>query len=75
MKKYKIPTAEYFVFNDFNEAKKYLQKAKYPLVIKADGLCMGKGVAVCKNRKEAETFLSELMIDKTFGKSAEKNYY
>ncbi|MEK7177233.1 MAG: phosphoribosylamine--glycine ligase [Patescibacteria group bacterium] len=72
MKKYKIPTAEYFVFNDFNEAKKYLQKAKYPLVIKADGLCMGKGVAVCKNRKEAETFLSELMIDKTFGKSAEK---
>ncbi len=72
MKKYKIPTAEYFAFNDFDEAKKYLQKAKYPLVIKADGLCMGKGVAVCKNRKEAETFLSELMIDKTFGKSGEK---
>lgn len=72
MKKYKIPTAKYFTFNNFNDAKSYLQKAKYPLVIKADGLCMGKGVSVCKNRKEAEKFLSELMIDKTFGKSAEK---
>ncbi len=72
MKKYKIPTAEYFAFNYFSEAKKYLQKAKYPLVIKADGLCLGKGVAICKNRKEAEKFLSELMIDKTFGPSAEK---
>ncbi|MFA5770333.1 MAG: phosphoribosylamine--glycine ligase [Patescibacteria group bacterium] len=72
MKKYKIPTAEYFTFNNFDDASKYLQHAKYPLVIKADGLCMGKGVAVCKNRKEAEAFLSELMIDKTFGSSAEK---
>src|SRR3989338_10268009 len=72
MKKYKIPTAEYFSFDDFNDAKKYLQHAKYPLVIKADGLCLGKGVAVCKSRKEAEKFLSELMVDKTFGKSAEK---
>ncbi len=72
MKKYKIPIAEYFTFNNFKEAENYLQKAKYPLVIKADGLCMGKGVAVCKNRKEAEIFLKELMIDKTFGKSAEK---
>jgi phosphoribosylamine--glycine ligase len=72
MKKYKIPTAEYYTFNNFNEAKKYLQKAKYPLVIKADGLCLGKGVSVCKNRKTAEKFLQELMIDKTFGKSAER---
>ena len=53
MKKYKIPTAEYYLFNDFNEASKYLLHAKYPLVIKADGLSLGKGVAVCKNRKEA----------------------
>src|SRR3989338_8811762 len=72
MKKYKIPTAEYFSFDDFNDAKNYLQHAKYPLVIKADGLCLGKGVAVCKNRKKAEKFLSELMIDKTFGPSAKK---
>lgn len=72
MKKYKIPTAEYFIFNDFNEAEKYLQKAKYPLVIKADGLCLGKGVAVCKNKKEAEKFLKQLMVDKIFGESGKK---
>jgi phosphoribosylamine--glycine ligase len=72
MKKYKIPTAEYSIFDNFSEAKNYLQKSKYPLVIKADGLCMGKGVAVCKSKKEAENFLEELMIDKTFGESAKK---
>ena len=72
MKKYKIPTAKYFTFNDFNEAEKYLQKAKYPLVIKADGLSLGKGVAVCKNKKEAEKFLKQLMVDKIFGRSGEK---
>lgn len=72
MKKYKIPTAEYFIFDNFKEAENYLQKAKYPQVIKADGLCLGKGVAVCKNKKEAEKFLKELMVDKTFGESAEK---
>lgn len=72
MKKYKIPTAQYSVFDNFTDAKNYLQKSKYPLVIKADGLCMGKGVSVCKNRKEAEIFLSELMVDKTFGESAKK---
>ena len=72
MKKYKIPTAKYFTFNDFNEAEKYLQKAKYPLVIKADGLSLGKGVAVCKNKKEAEKFLKQLMVDKIFGVSGEK---
>ena len=72
MKKYKIPTADYFVFDNSDEAKNHLQHAKYPLVIKADGLCLGKGVAVCKNRKKAEKFLQELMIDKTFGPSAEK---
>jgi phosphoribosylamine--glycine ligase len=72
MKKYKIPTAEYFTFSDFDQAKKHLDKAKYSLVIKADGLCMGKGVAVCKNKKEAEEFLKQLMIDKIFGQSGEK---
>lgn len=72
MKKYKIPTAEYFTFNNFDEAKKYLQKAKYPLVIKADGLSLGKGVEVCKSKKEAESFLKQLMIDKIFGESGDK---
>ena len=72
MKKYKIPTAKYFIFDDFNEAEKHLNKSKYPLVIKADGLSLGKGVAVCKNKKEAEKFLKKLMIDKIFGGSGEK---
>lgn len=72
MKKYKIPTAQYYSFNNFDQARKYLEKTKYPVVIKADGLCLGKGVAVCKNKKEAEKFIKELMIDKTFGKSGEK---
>ncbi|VVA44425.1 Phosphoribosylamine--glycine ligase [Candidatus Roizmanbacteria bacterium] len=72
MKKYKIPTAEYFAFNNFGEATKYLQHAKYPRVIKADGLSLGKGVAICKNRKEAEKFLSLLMVDKIFDGSGEK---
>lgn len=72
MKKYEIPTAEYSTFNDFDDAKKYLQKAKYPLVMKADGLSLGKGVVICKNRKEAENFLKQLMVDKIFGGSGEK---
>lgn len=72
MKKYKIPTAEFNTFDNFKDSENYLQKTKYPIVIKADGLCMGKGVAVCKNKKEAERFLKELMIDKTFGESASK---
>ncbi len=61
MKKYKIPTAQYFAFSDLDQAKKHLNKTQYPLVIKANGLCMGKGVAVCKNKKEAEIFLKQLV--------------
>ncbi len=71
MKKYKIPTAEYFTFNNFKEAEGYLQKAKYPLVIKADGLSLGKGVAVCKNKNDSKKFLKQLMVDKIFGGSGE----
>src|SRR3989339_1343143 len=72
MIKYRIPTAKYFSFTDLVEAKKYLQHVKYPQVIKADGLFLGKGVAVCKSRKEAEKFLSELTNNKTLGESAKK---
>src|SRR3989344_3946148 len=71
MKKYKIPTAEYFTFNNFKKAEDYLQKAKYPLVIKADGLSLGKGVAVCKNKNDSKKFLKQLMVDKIFGGSGE----
>ena len=72
MKKYNIPTAEYSTFKNFGLAKKYLIGAKYPFVIKADGLCAGKGVAICKNKKEGELFLKQLIIDKIFGASGEK---
>ncbi|MFA6533149.1 MAG: phosphoribosylamine--glycine ligase [Patescibacteria group bacterium] len=72
MIKYKIPTAKYFSFTNIDEAKKYLQHVKYPQVIKADGLFLGKGVAVCKSRKEAEKFLLELTNNKTLGSSAKK---
>ncbi len=72
MKKYKIPTAQYYSFDNFDQAKKHLEHTKYPVVIKADGLCLGKGVAVCKSKKEAEIFLKQLIIDKIFGKSGEK---
>ncbi|MEK7633947.1 MAG: phosphoribosylamine--glycine ligase [Patescibacteria group bacterium] len=72
MKKYKIPTARYYSFDNFDQAKKHLEHTKYPVVIKADGLCLGKGVAVCKNKKEAKIFLKQLIIDKIFGESGEK---
>lgn len=69
MLKYKIPTADFAVFDDYRSAKLYLKDQKYPLVIKADGQCAGKGVAVCKNYKEAKIFLKTLMKDKIFGDS------
>lgn len=72
MKKYKIPTAKYFTFNNFTEANNHVQHTKYPLVIKADGLSLGKGVSICKNRKDAEKFLKQLMVDKIFDGSGEK---
>ncbi|MBI3380128.1 phosphoribosylamine--glycine ligase [Candidatus Gottesmanbacteria bacterium] len=70
MMKYKIPTADFMVFDDYSLAKNYLQSAKYPLVVKADGLCAGKGVALCKDAKGGQKFLKELMVDKIFGKSS-----
>lgn len=72
MLEYKIPTAESVVFNNFAKAKKYLISAKYPLVVKADGLCSGKGVSVCASQKEAVGFLKQLMIDKIFDDSGKK---
>ena len=72
MSKYNIPTAKYAIFTNFNCAKTYLKKADYPLVIKADGLCQGKGTKVCDNQKEAEEFLRKLMVKKIFGSAGEK---
>lgn len=72
MLKYKIPTAEFVCFDDYKYPKLYLKRAKFPLVIKADGQCAGKGVMVCKNEKEAQQFLKQIMKDKIFGNSGNK---
>ena len=69
MKKYNIPTAEYNVFNDLNEALKYLETAPIPTVVKADGLALGKGVTVAMTREEAVAAVKECMEDKIFGES------
>ena len=69
MKKYNIPTAEYNVFNDLNEALKYLETAPIPPVVKADGLALGKGVTVAMTREEAVAAVKECMEDKIFGES------
>lgn len=67
MKKYDIPTAGYENFNDAKKALKYLDNAKYPIVLKADGLALGKGVLICKDRLEAVSGIEELMTKKSFG--------
>lgn len=67
MKKYGIPTAAYESFNDPQKALKYLETANYPIVLKADGLALGKGVLICKTFEEAKSGIEELMIDKSFG--------
>jgi len=67
MKKYGIPTAAYEVFSDYETAKEYLAKQKMPIVIKADGLALGKGVLICKTTEEAQSGLKEMMCDSKFG--------
>ncbi|MBR5296180.1 MAG: phosphoribosylamine--glycine ligase [Clostridia bacterium] len=71
MKKYSIPTAAYEVFNDMNEALKYLDDAPIPTVIKADGLALGKGVIIAQTREEAKEAVRSMMEDKIFGKSGD----
>ena len=70
MKRYHIPTAAYEVFDDADKAKAYVkEKNRYPVVIKADGLALGKGVIICNTHEEAVAALDEIMVDKKFGKS------
>lgn len=69
MKKYGIPTAAYENFNDPKEALAYLETAKMPIVLKADGLALGKGVLICNTLEEAKEGINTLMIDKKFGDS------
>ena len=67
MKKYHIPTAAYENFTDPEAALKYLETAKMPIVLKADGLALGKGVLICNTLEEAKAGVKEIMEDKKFG--------
>ena len=67
MKKYNIPTAAYETFTSPEKAKEYLETSKYPIVLKADGLALGKGVLICETKEEAMAGVQELMMDKKFG--------
>lgn len=67
MKKYGIPTAGYENFDDADKALAYLETAKFPIVLKADGLALGKGVLICNTLEEAKDGVKEIMLDKKFG--------
>ncbi len=71
MKKYKIPTAEYEIFSDMDKAIAYLQDKDMPIVIKADGLALGKGVIIAQTLREAEDAVRSMMADKVFGASGD----
>lgn len=72
MVKYGIPTAAYEEFTDYNLACEYVKKSDYPLVVKADGLALGKGVIICNNVDEALTALKDMMIDAKFSSAGNK---
>src|SRR5699024_8906216 len=67
MKKYQIPTAGYETFSDPDAAMAYLETAKFPIVLKADGLALGKGVLICNTLEEAKEGVKTIMMDKKFG--------
>ena len=67
MKKYHIPTAAYENFTDPDKAIAYLETVKFPIVLKADGLALGKGVLICNNFEEAKEGVKTIMLDKKFG--------
>ena len=72
MKKYDIPTAKYETFSDYETAKAYVETCDIPVVLKADGLALGKGVLICMTRDEALDGLKEMMLDKKFGTAGNK---
>ena len=72
MKKYHIPTAAYETFDDPGEALEYLKTAKMPIVLKADGLALGKGVLICNTLQEAQAGVKEIMLDKHFGSAGNR---
>lgn len=72
MKKYNIPTAKYEVFEKSSEALEYLKTQKFPIVIKADGLALGKGVIIAQSLEEAKEAVVNIMEDKAFGEAGNK---
>ncbi|MDD6326281.1 MAG: phosphoribosylamine--glycine ligase [Lachnospiraceae bacterium] len=72
MKKYHIPTAAYENFDNAKEALAYLETAKFPIVLKADGLALGKGVLICNTLAEAQDGVREIMTDKKFGQAGNR---
>ncbi|AGC69092.1 phosphoribosylamine--glycine ligase PurD [Thermoclostridium stercorarium subsp. stercorarium DSM 8532] len=67
MKKYGIPTAEFEAFSDMDKALEYIKHRKYPIVVKADGLALGKGVIICNTEEEAREAVISMMEGKKFG--------
>ena len=72
MKKYNIPTATYENFDNAEEALDYLETAKFPIVLKADGLALGKGVLICNTLDEAKEGVQSIMLDKQFGSAGNR---
>lgn len=72
MKKYQIPTAAYETFDSAEAALAYLENADFPIVLKADGLALGKGVLICQNLDEAKEGVKEIMTDKKFGSAGNR---
>lgn len=72
MKKYGIPTAAYETFDEPESAFSYLEKAEYPIVLKADGLALGKGVLICNTLEEAKEGVSAIMCEKQFGNAGNR---
>ncbi len=72
MKKYQIPTAAYETFSDPEKALAYLETAKFPIVLKADGLALGKGVLICNTLEEAKEGVKTIMQDKKFGSAGDE---
>lgn len=72
MKKYNIPTAQYETFDTPQEALSYLETAEFPIVLKADGLALGKGVLICQTLDEAKDGVKTIMLDKQFGSAGNR---
>lgn len=72
MKKYHIPTAEYETFDSAEKACEYLESASFPIVLKADGLALGKGVLICQDLQEAKDGVKAIMLDKQFGSAGNR---